>query len=121
LREEVTYRKVSLLEHFARINRSGNTRQHLEKRLGEVFAMYDEAIQADIAALKAQKVAINGLRLDCLEFGGQEVYERMLAPIDKLTLSLSTSPLEAWLKESQRLHEAFSEAVQQTAAALEAG
>lgn len=119
LREEVAYRKVSLLEHFARINRRRNTREHLEKRLGEVFAMYEEAIQTDIAALHAQKVAINGLRLDCLEFGGQEVYERMLAPIDKLTHNVDTSPLEAWLKESRRLHEAFSEAVQQTAAAPE--
>ncbi|MBU0812557.1 dynamin family protein [Stutzerimonas xanthomarina] len=120
LREEVAYRKVPLLEHFARINRCGSTQQHLEKRLGEVFAMYGEAIQTDIAALKAQKVAINGLRLDCLEFGGQELYERMLAPIDKLTHSVDTSSLQAWLKESRRLHEAFNEAVQQTATALDA-
>lgn len=119
LREEVAYRKVPLLEHFARINRRGNAQQTLEKRLGEVFAMYDEAIRADIEALHAQKIAINGLRLDCLEFGGQAVYERMLDPIDKLTNNLDTSPLDGWLKESRRLHEAFSEAVQQAAAALE--
>lgn len=152
LRKEVAYRKEPLLEHFARINRPGNTRKSLERRLSEVFAMYDEAIQADIAALHAQKVAINRLRLDCLEFGGQEVYERMRDSIDKLTHSLGTSlfkeevvrdnfttmfaklmrgrsketrthvdtsQLEAWLKESRRLHEAFSEAIQQTAAAVE--
>lgn len=120
-REEIAFRKLPLLEHFARINRRGNARQHLEKRLGEVFAMYDEAIQADIAALHAQKVAINGLRLDCLEFGGQEVYGRMLGPIDKLARNLDTAPFEAWFKESRRLHDAFSAAVQQTAAALETG
>ena len=119
LREEVTYRKVSLLEHFARINRPGNARKSIERRLSEVFAMYDEAIQADIAALQAQKVAINGLRLDCLEFGGQDIYERMLDPIDKLAQNVDTSQLETWLKESRRLHEIFSEAVQQTAAAIE--
>ncbi|AVK05994.1 dynamin family protein [Pseudomonas aeruginosa] len=162
LREEVAYRNEPLLEHFARINRPGNARKSLERRLSEVFAMYDEAIQADIAALHAQKVAINRLRLDCLEFGGQEVYERMRDSIDKLTHSINRSPVkeevardsitgglskllatffrssatwgadaketlidvdtsqpEAWLKESRRLHEAFSEAIQQTAAAVE--
>ncbi|WP_312842743.1 dynamin family protein [Stutzerimonas nitrititolerans] len=152
LHEEVAYRKEPLLEHFARINRPGNARKSIERRLSEVFAMYDEAIQADIAALQAHKTAINGLRLDCLEFGGQEVYERMRESIDKLTHCMSTSLLEeevvrdsmvarfanwawgggtetrthantsqpeAWLKESRRLHEAFSEAIQQTAAAVE--
>ncbi|MGU0874454.1 dynamin family protein [Pseudomonas aeruginosa] len=116
-REEVAYRKMPLLEHFARINRRGNARQALERRLSEVFAMYDEAIQADIVALRAQQSAINGLRLDCLEYGGQKLYERMLGPIDKLASNLDNSPLDAWLKESRRLHEAFSMAVRQTAAA----
>lgn len=119
LREEVAYRKEPLLEHFAHINRRGNARQHLEKRLAEVFAMYDEAIQADIAALGAQKRAINGLGLDCLEFGGVEVYRRMSNSIDALARNLDTAPLEALLKESRRLHEVFSAAVQQGAADLE--
>lgn len=118
-REEVTSRKVSLLEYFARINRRGNARQRLEKRLGEVFAMYDEAIQADIANLNLQKDAINGLRLDCLEYGGQLVYERMLNPIDRLARSLDTVPLEAWLRESRRLHDSFIAAIKQTSDALE--
>lgn len=151
LREEVTYRRVSLLEHFARINRPGSAGKSLERRLDEVFAMYDEAIQADIAALQAQKVAINSLRLDCLEFGGQELYERMQASFEKLARSLEAScvqeeavkayvklskliwggatenhasvsasqQLDAWLKESRRLHEAFSDAIQQTVEAVE--
>lgn len=113
LREEVAYLKLPLLEHFASINRRGNTRKHLENRLSEVFAMYDEAIQTDIAALQAQKKAINGLGLDCLQFGGQDIYERMRDSIDKLTYNLDPSPLETWLKESGRLHESFVEAVRQ--------
>lgn len=151
LREEVTYRRVSLLEHFARINRPGSAGKSLERRLDEVFAMYEEAIKADIAALQAQKVAINSLRLDCLEFGGQELYERMQASFEKLARSLEAScvqeeavkayvkfskliwggaienhasvsasqQLDAWLKESRRLHEAFSDAIQQTVEAVE--
>lgn len=118
-RKEIAYYKVPLLEHFANINRSGNIQEHLEKRLDEVFSMYDEAIQADIAALHAQKVAINGLLLDCLEIGGEEVFGRMRGRTDKLALKFDTSPLEAWLKESRRLHEAFRAAIQQTAEALQ--
>lgn len=119
-REEVAYRDVSLLEYFGRLNRKGDTRKHLEKRLCEVFAMYEDAIQTDISAQKALKEALNGLCLDCLQFGGQDVYERMLVPINKLTQSVDTSPLEDWLQESRRLHRAFREAVQQTTTALEA-
>ena len=118
-RKEITYYKVPLLEHFANINRSGNVQKHLEKRLDEVFSMYDQAIQADIAALHAQKVAINGLLLDCLEIGGEEVFGRMHGRTEKLALKFDTAPLETWLKESRRLHEAFCAAIQQTAETLQ--
>jgi chemotaxis protein histidine kinase CheA len=115
LRNEVAYRDVPLLEYFSRINLQGDARQHLDGRLREVFSMYDEAIQADISAMRAQKTAINGLRLDSLEIGGKDVYERMLGPIDKLDSKLDTAPLERWLKESRRLFEDFSDAVRLTA------
>lgn len=118
-RKEIAYYKVPLLEHFANINRSGNIQEHLEKRLDEVFSMYDEAIQSDIAALHAQKVAINGLLLDCLEIGGEEVFGRMRGRTDKLALKFDTAPLEAWLKESRRLHEAFCSAIQLTTETLQ--
>lgn len=115
LRNEVAYRDVPLLEYFSKINLQGDARQHLDGRLREVFSMYDDAIQADISAMRAQKTAINGLRLDSLEIGGKDVYERMLGPIDKLDSKLDTAPLERWLKESRRLFEAFSDAVRLTA------
>jgi GTP-binding protein EngB required for normal cell division len=115
LRNEVAYRDVPLLEYFSRINLQGDARQHLDGRLREVFSMYDDAIQADISAMRAQKTAINGLRLDSLEIGGKNVYERMLGPIDKLDSKLDTAPLERWLKESRRLFEDFSDAVRLTA------
>ena len=115
LRNEVAYRDVPLLEYFSRINLQGDARQHLDGRLREVFSMYDDAIQADISAMRAQKTAINGLRLDSLEIGGKDVYERMLGPIDKLDSKLDTAPLERWLKESRRLFEDFSDAVRLTA------
>ena len=115
LRNEVAYRDVPLLEFFSQINQRGDARQHLDGRLREVFSMYDEAIQADIATMRAQKTAINGLRLDSLEIGGKDVYERMLGPIDKLDNKLDIAPLERWLKESRRLFEAFSDAVRLTA------
>jgi GTP-binding protein EngB required for normal cell division len=114
LRNEVAYRDVPLLEYFSRINLQGDGRQHLDGRLREVFSMYDEAIQADISTMRAQKTAINGLRLDSLEIGGKDVYERMLGPINKLDSKLDTAPLERWLKESRRLLEDFSDAVQLT-------
>lgn len=115
LRNEVAYRDVPLLEFFSQINQQGDARQHLDGRLREVFSMYDDAIQADIATMRAQKTAINGLRLDSLEIGGKDVYERMLGPIDKLDNKLDIAPLERWLKESRRLFEAFSDAVRLTA------
>ncbi|WP_426124374.1 dynamin family protein [Pseudomonas sp. PSPC2-3] len=115
LRNEVAYRDVPLLEYFSRINLQGDAREHLDGRLREVFSMYDDAIQADISAMRAQKTAINGLRLDSLEIGGKDVYERMLGPIDKLDSKLDTAPLERWLKESRRLFEDFSDAVRLTA------
>ncbi|WP_458130605.1 dynamin family protein [Pseudomonas sp. R3-41] len=115
LRNEVAYRDVPLLEYFSRINLQGDARQHLDGRLREVFSMYDEAIQADISAMRAQKTAINGLRLDSLEIGGKDVYERMLGPIDKLDSKLDTAPLERWLKESRRIFEDLSDAVRLTA------
>lgn len=118
-RKEIAYYKVPLLEHFANINRSGNIQEHLKKRLDEVFSMYDEAIQADIAALHAQKVAINGLLLDCLEIGGEEVFGRMRGRTDKLALKFDTAPLEGWLKESRRLHEAFCSVIQLTTETLQ--
>ncbi|MFU7709369.1 dynamin family protein [Aeromonas veronii] len=111
---EVAYRDVPLLEYFSRINQQGDGRQHLDGRLREVFSMYDEAIQADISTMRAQKRAINGLRLDSLEIGGKDVYERMLGPINKLDSKLDTAPLERWLKESRRLFEDFSDAVRLT-------
>lgn len=114
LRNEVAYRDVPLLEYFSRINQQGDGRQHLDGRLREVFSMYDEAIQADISTMRAQKKAINGLRLDSLEIGGKDVYERMLGPINKLDSKLDTAPLERWLKESRRLFEDFSDAVRLT-------
>lgn len=159
LRDEIAFRKVSLLEHFTLINLRGDSQLHLEKRLAEVFDMYEEAIQADISALQAQRAAINSLHLDCLEAGGQELYDRMRASLDKLTRSLGTQLVkeelvresrkakfaywelwggkrpqayeketrvnvdaarpEAWLKESQRLHEAFRGAVQHAITGLD--
>lgn len=115
LRNEVAYRDVPLLEYFSRINQPGDARQHLEGRLLEVFTMYDDAIQADIDGIRAQKTAVNGLRLDCLEIGGTDVYGRMLEPIAKLDRKLDTGPQESWLKESRRLLEDFSTAVRMTA------
>ena len=115
LRNEVAYRDVPLLEYFSRINQPGDARQHLEGRLREVFTMYDNAIQADINGIRAQKTAINGLRLDCLEIGGTDVYGRMLDPIGKLDRKLDTTPQESWLKESRRLMDDFSNAVRMTA------
>lgn len=161
LKEEIAFRKVPLLEHFFFINRRGDIQVHLEKRLAEVFDMYDEAIRADISALHAQKAAINSLHLDCLESGGQELYDRMQVSLNKLTRSLGSrftkeelvpenravkftdwalwggkkpqtnvketrvnvdaALPEAWLKESQRLHDAFRGAVQRAITELEVG
>jgi hypothetical protein len=151
LRDEVAFRKASLFEYFTLINRRGDIQLHLEKRLAEVFEMYEQAIQADISALLAQKAAINSLHLDCLEVGGQELYDRMRDSLDKLTRSLGMQSLQeestgdhvggkrsqagvketrvrpdaallaAWLKESQRLHEAFRGAVQRAITELETG
>ena len=160
-KDEVAFRRAPLLEHFAFINRRGDIQLHIEKRLAEVFDMYTEAIQADLSALNAQKAAINGLHLDCLQVGGQELYDRMRDSLDKFTRSLNmqsvheeltgedraakfdppavvggkrsqadvkesgvnldSSLLEAWLKESQRLHEAFRGAVQRAITELDAG
>lgn len=78
--------------------------------------MYEDAIQTDINGIRAQKTAINGLRLDCLEVGGADVYGRMFEPIAKLDRHLGTALQEGWLKESRRLLEDFREAVRMTAA-----
>lgn len=115
-RHEVAYRDTPLLEYFSRINQQGDSSQHLESRLQEVFTMYEDAIQTDINSIRAQKTAINGLRLDCLEVGGADVYGRMFEPIAKLDRHLDTAPQEGWLKESRRLLEDFREAVRMTAA-----
>lgn len=115
-RHEVAYRDTPLLEYFSRINQQGDSSQHLESRLQEVFTMYEDAIQTDINGIRAQKTAINGLRLDCLEVGGADVYGRMFEPIAKLDRHLDTAPQEGWLKESRRLLEDFREAVRMTAA-----
>ncbi|MDD0971056.1 MULTISPECIES: dynamin family protein [Pseudomonas] len=119
LRNEVAYRDVPLLEFFSQINQLGDARLHLDGRLREVFSMYDHAIQADIARMRAQKTAINGLRLDSLEIGGKDAYERMLGPINKLDNNLDIAPLERCLNESRQLFEAFSDAVRLTVEASE--
>lgn len=119
LRNEVAYRDVPLLEFFSQINQLGDARLHLDGRLREVFSMYDHAIQADIARMRAQKTAINGLRLDSLEIGGKDAYERMLGPINKLDNNLDIAPLERCLNELRQLFEAFIDAVQLTVEASE--
>lgn len=115
-RHEIAYRDTPLLEYFSRINQQGDSSQHLEGRLQEIFTMYEDAIQTDINGIRAQKTAINGLRLDCLEVGGADVYGRMFEPIAKLDRHLDTALQEGWLKESRRLLEDFREAVRMTAA-----
>ena len=115
-RHEIAYRDTPLLEYFSRINQQGDSSQHLEGRLQEIFTMYEDAIQTDINGIRAQKTAINGLRLDCLEVGGADVYGRMFEPIAKLDRHLGTALQEGWLKESRRLLEDFREAVRMTAA-----
>lgn len=40
--------------------------------------MYEDAIQSNIEAIRHQKLAINGLKLDALEIGGSALYEKML-------------------------------------------
>ncbi|MBX8571640.1 dynamin family protein [Pseudomonas cichorii] len=119
LRNEVAYRDVPLLDFFSQINQLGDARLHLDGRLREVFSMYDHAIQADIARMRAQKTAINGLRLDSLEIGGKDAYERMLGPINKLDNNLDIAPLERCLNESRQLFEAFIDAVRLTVEASE--
>ncbi|MEJ7138857.1 dynamin family protein [Amphibiibacter pelophylacis] len=113
-RAEVAYRKVALMKFFSQINKSRNVIQRINGRLREVFSMYDDAIQQDIEIIRSQKRAINGLRLDCLEIGGIDVYERMLVTIDMLEEKLDVATVESWLKESRRLSEEFSDAVRQT-------
>lgn len=102
LKEEIAFRKLPLLEHFSLINRRGNIQLHLEKRLAEVFDMYDKAIRADISALRAQKAAINSLQLDCLEYGGEELYEHMQASLDRLTRSLDMQLVKEELVRQSR-------------------
>lgn len=119
LRRIFTHRGQPLMDYFARINQQSDARKHLEGQLKEAFDMYEEAIQSGIAANRQQKLAINGLKLDALEIGGAGLYEKMLETIAKLDQKLDTAPLEKSLKESRRMLDAFTDAIQQTTESLE--
>lgn len=115
----ITHRGPPLMDYFAQINQRGDTRKRLEDRVAEVFDMYDRAIRSDVESIRQQKHSINGLKLDALEIGGAELYEKMQGTIDKLDQHLDVAPLEKWLKESRRLREAFTDTIHQTAYRLE--
>lgn len=118
-REEMAYRHMPLMEFFSKINCRRDSQQSLLHRLDEVFSMYDEAIQDDISVLDSQKKAINGLKLDCLELGGEKILNKMQRKIDNLKNNLNSDPLNDLLKESQRLRCAFRDAIQQAVDSME--
>jgi GTP-binding protein EngB required for normal cell division len=119
LRKVISHRGKLLMDYFFQINQQGNTQQRLEERLATVFNMYDEAIQFDINAIREQKIAMNGFRLDALEIGGIVLYEKMLKSISKVDKNLDSTTFEQWLKDSQRLRVSFTDAIHQTIKDLE--
>lgn len=114
-RRNITHRGISLMDHFSQINQRRDAIQQLERRAREVFDMYDTAIQSEIEAVLHRNRAINGLKLDALEIGGSELYDKMFNSIISLDRSEDSILLESQLRESRRLFEAFSDSIRQVA------
>lgn len=109
---EIIFRRCGLMDYFKQINRQTDALEHISQKVMEVFDMYDAAIQADIDVVKQQKILINGLKLDALEIGGEELYEKMSTSIWKLESNFDASKFEGWLRESKRLRQDFIKAIE---------
>jgi GTP-binding protein EngB required for normal cell division len=84
----------SLFEFLAHFNRADQAKDDVTDRLEGVFNAYVEAIKTQIAAIHAQRQSINDLELDALEFGGEEVYHKVLHRVNQLEVMLNTTLLE---------------------------
>jgi len=88
----------------------------LYQRLGEVFDMYDEAIQTGIDEIKEHKRSVKALKLDLLKKTGNfELFGDMEETIDRLGTKTDPRHLKKMLKESRSLREQFIAAVASSA------
>jgi GTP1/Obg family GTP-binding protein len=105
---------LPLMDYFHQINQPRDVGKILEERLKAVFDIHQDACQKSVSAYTQLTHAINGLKLDALEIGGVELYEKMLETISKLDKTFDTDPLKKSQNNSRRLLESFTEAIQQT-------
>jgi tRNA U34 5-carboxymethylaminomethyl modifying GTPase MnmE/TrmE len=109
-RQEIAYRKKSLMSHFAALNKRSSQRTNLLERINTVFERYDAAILRDIDAAATNESAIKTLRLEALQAGGETLSKAMEKPIRKLATDVDVNALENTLQQCQDLYEKLFDA-----------
>ncbi|MBR8219847.1 dynamin family protein [Burkholderia vietnamiensis] len=111
-RTEIAYRKKSLKNHLASLNKASRKHTHLVERIASIFVSYDNAIEKDIRTVRTRESAIKSLKLDAVQVGGEELLELLLKSIEKLEIHVDVDELKKALKKSDELYGRFFDAVE---------
>jgi hypothetical protein len=111
-RQEIAYRKKSLMSHFAVLNKRGSQRTNLLDRITAVFERYDKAISRDIESAAANEGAIKTLRLEALEAGGEKLSKAMEKSIKRLATNVDVDALQNTLQQCQDVYERLFDAAE---------
>jgi hypothetical protein len=105
-KEELTYRKESLLNFLERVNNPVEVQKSILSELNIVFDMYKDAINIQIEWTKDIQSHFNSLELDLLESGIDiDESEKIDERLEKMKDMFKTSHLQKQLKELENLRE----------------
>ncbi|AJE20115.1 hypothetical protein [Azotobacter chroococcum] len=105
------------LDQFLRsINRKVDVVGKVSSRLDAVFDAYKQAINADIAQLEGRKGEFNAFKLDALEIGGTELFDRIDQAFPLSEQMFDSSVLERLADECERLRRTLKLAAQKALA-----
>jgi len=117
---EYAFINRSLHDFLKDANHSSTATEHLFARLEAIMKMYRDALQSDISQLEKNKGTFNSFKLDALEIGGAELYERMQDSLAEVEGSYDTSELKAFLQDLTRLQNEFKGAIELTVSEAQA-
>lgn len=103
---------LSFDQFLRSINRKVDVVGRVASKLDAVFDAYKEAIKTDIAQLEGRKEEFNAFKLDALEIGGTELFDRIDRAFPLSEQMLDSSELERLLDECESLRRKLKLAAQ---------
>ncbi|MCW4153677.1 dynamin family protein [Halomonas sp. 18H] len=117
-RQELSFRKKSLLEYLAKQNAVVEVQEQLIKQVENVFDQYREAIMIDMERSNRIRGGFRSMHLDILEAGEQKLFKRMQERFDELRGEFTTKDQEIAFKNADQLEHKMVVAVKDVFASI---